>query len=97
MRVFNITDSDTQALRAQGLSNQHLRIVDTVIPCGGSAELRGTAREKSEMRIYLKVRAITIDELPEDYAAMRGVRVDGSPLEPPEFEDEAPPPSSQIE
>jgi hypothetical protein len=47
----------------------------------------GTARERSELQVYIKVGAIALDELPPAYAARRGLRLDGTPIAPP-----APPP-----
>lgn len=82
MRVFNITDASTAALRSQGLENQHIRVGSTVIAPGTSADLRGTARERSELQSFLKVRAVVLDELPVDYAAKRGLDVHGRKLAP---------------
>lgn len=80
MRVFNITDASTAALRSRSLENQHIRVGDTVIPPGGSADLRGTAREMSELQPLVRVRAVALDELPVDYAAKRGLDIHGNKL-----------------
>lgn len=82
MRVFNITDASTAALRNQGLENQHIRVGSTVIAPGTYVDLRGTARERSELQSFLKVRAVVIDELPVDYAAKRGLDIHGKKLTP---------------
>lgn len=82
MKVFNVTDEPTAALQSQGLVNQHLKVGDTVIPKGGSAVIRGTARELSELQVLLKVGAVAIDELPETYAIKRGLDVLGQLLKP---------------
>lgn len=82
MKVFNITDSNTNALVSRGLANQALKVGETVIPAGKSAELRGTAREMSELQVYLRVGAVALDELPPAYASRRGLHLDGSPLAP---------------
>lgn len=84
MKVFNITDASTAALRNQGLENQHIRVGETVIPPGGSADIRGTARERSELSALLKVGALALDELPPHYAAKRGLTVYGQKLVPDE-------------
>jgi hypothetical protein len=102
MRVFNITDASTAALRAQGLENQHIRVGSAVIAPGTSVDLRGTARERSELQSFLKVRAVVIDELPVDYAAKRGLDIRGRKLapEPKEgdtFKAEAPAPEFKME
>jgi hypothetical protein len=104
VKVFNITDAPTSGLDAQGLSNQHLKIGDTVIPKGGSAVIKGTAREQAELQVFIKARAVTIDELPPAYAARRGLNVDGTPIAPPaeveevDVEEEPEPaPSSETE
>jgi hypothetical protein len=91
MKVFNVTDASTAALRNQGLENQHIRVGETVIPPGGSATLRGTAKERSELQVYIKVGAVAIDELPPAYAAKRGLNLDGSEIPKP------PPPPAPVE
>lgn len=83
MRVFNITDASTAALRARGLENQHIRVGTTVIAPGGYADLRGTAKELSELQQLVKVRALVPEELPVDYAAKRGLDVRGNKLPTP--------------
>ena len=83
MKVFNITDAATSALTNQGLANQAIKIGDTVIPNGGSAEIRGTAKERSELQVFIKVGAVAIDELPPAYAARRGLLLDGRPIVAP--------------
>jgi len=83
MRVFNITDASTAALRNQGLENQHIRVGETVIPPGGSVTLRGTAKERSELQVYIKVGAVALEELPVAYAAKRGLNLDGSTIPTP--------------
>lgn len=84
MKVFNITDASTSALESQGLANQAIKVGDTVIPKGGSATLRGTAKERAELQVFIKVGAVTIDELPPAYAARRGLNLDGTPIMQPE-------------
>lgn len=91
MKVFNITDASTAALRNRGLENQHLKVGDVVIPPGGSAVLRGTAKETSELSAFVKVGAVAIDELPVVYAAKRNLALDGSSLAP------APKPEAELE
>lgn len=80
MKVFNITDAATSALTAQGLANQAIKVGDTVIPKGGSAEIRGTAKERSELQVFIKVGAVVLDSLPPAYAARRGLNVNGTPI-----------------
>jgi hypothetical protein len=80
MKVFNITDVSTPALRNQHLENQPLKVVDTVIMPGKSAEFRGTARERNEASVFLKSGAVAIDELPPAYAAKKGLDVHGREL-----------------
>lgn len=82
MKVFNITDASTAALRNQGLENQHIKVGDVVVPPGGSAVLRGTAKERSELQVYTKVGAVALDELPVVYAAKRGLTIHGHKLVP---------------
>lgn len=77
-RVFNITDGSTAALRNQNLERQHIRIGETTIPPGGYADVRGTAKEMSDAQIFVKIGALALDELPELYAARRGLNSDGS-------------------
>ena len=84
MRVFNITDASTAALRNQGLENQHIRVGETVIPPGGSVTLRGTSKERSELQVYIKVGAVALEELPVAYAAKRGLNLDGTTLPTPQ-------------
>jgi hypothetical protein len=81
MKVFNITDASTAALRSQHLENQHILVGETIVPPGASAEIRGTAKERSELQVFVKIGAIAIDELPAFYAAKRGLNLDGTPLE----------------
>jgi hypothetical protein len=92
VKVFNTTDAATAALVSQGLANQSIKVGDTVIHPGKSAELRGTARERSELQVYLRVGAAAIDELPVLYANKRGLKLDGSSVEPPKPEPPPPPP-----
>lgn len=80
MKVFNITDASTAALRNQGLEGQHIRVGETVIAPGKSVTLRGTAKERAELQTYIKVGAVAIDELPPAYAAKRGLNLDGSTI-----------------
>jgi len=93
MRVFNITDASTAALRERGLENQHIRVGDTVIAPGSYADLRGTARETSELQVYVKVRAVALDELPVDYAKKRGLDIRGKKLTP---EPDKPAPEAKL-
>ena|SRR5688572_3504811 len=88
MKVFNITDASTAALRNRGLENQHIKVGETIIPPGGSAVLRGTAKERSELQIYVKVGAVALEELPVIYASKRGLTLRGEPLEAPKPEPE---------
>lgn len=83
MKVFNITDAATAALRNQGLEKQHIKVGETVIPPGGSANLRGTSKERAELQVFIKVGAVALDELPAAYAAKRGLNLDGSPIPAP--------------
>jgi hypothetical protein len=92
VKVFNTTDAATAALVSQGLANQSIKVGDTVIHPGKSAELRGTARERSELQVYLRVGAVALDELPVLYANKRGLKLDGTPIEPPKSEPEPPHP-----
>lgn len=94
MKVFNITDASTTALETRGLANQAIKVGDTVIPKGGSATIRGTARERSELQVFIKVGAIAIDELPPAYAARRGLNLDGTPIPPPKPEPAPPAPDT---
>jgi hypothetical protein len=82
MKVFNITDASTHALRNQGLEGQHIRVGDVVIAPGSSAVIRGTAREVSELVPLTKVGAVALDQLPVWYAAKRGLSLSGEPLTP---------------
>jgi hypothetical protein len=82
MKVFNITDASTAALRNRGLENQHIKVGEVVIPPGGSAVLRGTAKERSELQVYLKVGAASLDELPVVYASKRGLTIQGEKIAP---------------
>ena len=84
MKVFNITDASTAALRSRGLENQHIRVGETIIAPGGSATLRGTAKERSELQVYIKVGALTLEELPVAYAAKRGLNLNGTAIPKPE-------------
>jgi hypothetical protein len=84
VKVFNITDAATSALTAQGLANQAIKVGETVIPKGGSADIRGTARERAELQVFLKVGAVALDELPPAYAARRGLNLDGTSIMKPE-------------
>ena len=79
MKVFNITDASTSALRNRGLENLPFKVGETIIPSGSSAVLRGTAKERSELQPLLKAGAAALDELPEWYAMKRGLNLDGSP------------------
>lgn len=80
MKVFNITDASTAALRNQGMENLPFRVGEVVVKPGDSAVLRGTAKERSELHPLVKSGAAAIDELPAWYAAKRGLNVDGSPI-----------------
>lgn len=80
MKVFNITDASTAALRSQGLENQHIKVGETVIPPGGSVVLRGTAKERSELQVYVKVGAVSLEELPVLYATRRNLTIYGEKI-----------------
>jgi hypothetical protein len=87
MKLFNITDVPTDPLRAQGLLNVPIKVVNVVIPPGESREVAETARALSELSSYLRARAVSRDLLPASYAAAKGLNTDGTPLK---VEPEAP-------
>lgn len=80
MKVFNITDASTAALRNQGLENLPFKVGETIISPGTSGIIRGTARELSELQPLLKKGAAALDELPVWYASKRGLSIDGTPI-----------------
>src|SRR4030067_3114729 len=96
MRVFNITYASTAALRTQGLENQHIRVGETVIPPGGSVTLRGTAKERSELQVYIRVGGVALEEIPVAYAAKRGLNLDGSTIPTPTPKPTPDPPMTDI-
>jgi hypothetical protein len=102
MKVFNITDASTAALRNQGLENQHIKVGDVIVAPGASTVLRGTAKERSELSSLIKAGAVVVGKLPVWYAAKRNLSLDGTPFVVSEpvaqvVEADNPPPESAPE
>jgi hypothetical protein len=79
MKVFNVTDMPSRSLEQQGLVNVSVKVGTVVIPPGGSAVLRGSHKERSELMPLVRRGAVVVDELPPAYAAKKGLMVSGVP------------------
>lgn len=77
MKVFNITDVETRALKQQGLVGVSIKVGEVSIAPGESQELRGTAKEKSEVAAFIRRGAASVDQLPPGYAHKRGLLLSG--------------------
>ena len=62
MKVYSVTDIPTPSLQHQGLVGASVRVGTHVIPAGGSAVLKGTSQERTEVTNWVRRGALSLQE-----------------------------------
>lgn len=71
MRVFNLTDVETDVLKQRGLLAQGIATSGRIVNPGEFIEVEDTSKSRSDLEYLLKVGAVSIDELPPPYVLKR--------------------------
>jgi hypothetical protein len=72
MKVFNLTDISTKALRTHRLERQTLVVGKAVIAPGASDDVEDTPHMRRKLEHFLSAGAVAIDVLPPEYVSAKG-------------------------
>ncbi len=71
MKVFNLTDVETEVLKSRSLMNQHIAVAGRMIVPGEYVEVEDTPIVRSNILHLVQVGALSIDSLPPPYTQAR--------------------------
>lgn len=71
MKVFNLTDIETETLAARGLAGQQIAVGGRIVNPGEFVEVEDTAKVRTDLEYLLQVGAVSIGSPPPPYLAQR--------------------------
>ncbi len=71
MKVFNLTDVETEVLKSRGLVQQHIAVAGRMIVPGEYVEVEDTPVVRANILHLVQVGALSIDALPPPYLQER--------------------------
>jgi hypothetical protein len=83
MRVFNLTDVSTPALKRHGLEQQTIVVGTALLPPGGMEEIGDEPHVRAGAQFLVDVGAIAFEQLPPAYMAGKADVAVTSPPAPP--------------
>lgn len=83
MKVFNLTDVETDVLKQRGLVAQGIAVGGRIVDPGEFADVEDTAKVRNDLSYLLSVGAVSLERLPPPYVQRRQqLAAEGGKLKP---------------